>query len=244
MAFINNLGVFLVLPTSAAHSVFASTGIGSSARALSCRSSRIATVRALIPRETAVKQLVEWNTTASGCRYVDEFIGTGDQPEKLQVVSVHYTVTLLNSGTSLGTSRGRWPLTFALGKHSVPIWDEALKDMRVGGRRRLIVPPSAIPKSQAARLPPEESIRIDLEVLGIVRGPLAVIPSVLPPGNRRVTIARLLFALSFVPYFLPEEIKPDWAKFGDMEAIKQAREAASNSVFLGGDGSSLDSLFQ
>ena len=93
--------------------------------------------------------------------------------------------------------------------------------MRVGGRRRLFVPPNKIPESQMANVPKDQSdegLRIEIELLGTVTGPAALIPSILPPGNRRLVILRAIFFLSFLPYLLPEEIKPALWQSGDVAA--------------------------
>jgi hypothetical protein len=60
-------------------------------------------------------------STPSGWKYIEEKVGAGALPETGDVVQVHYTVTLLSSGTALGTSRGKEPLTLALGKYDVPM---------------------------------------------------------------------------------------------------------------------------
>ena len=64
-----------------------------------------------------------WKETPSGYKYIDDTIGAGIVPAPSKVVQLHYTVTLLSSGTTLGTSRDGQPLTLAVGKHNVPIWD-------------------------------------------------------------------------------------------------------------------------
>ena len=53
-----------------------------------------------------------------------------------------------------------------LNRHHVPIWDEALTGMRVGGQRRMLVPPSAIPNTQASKVPGgDRMLRFDIEVI-------------------------------------------------------------------------------
>ena len=106
----------------------------------------------------------------------------------------------------------------ALGKHDVPIWDEAVSGMRVGGQRRMILPPSALPEFQADKVPGENrDLRFDFELLGSVdkATPLAVFASLVPPHRRptRDSMFRAfatLWLLSFVPYFLPEAMQPEW----------------------------------
>eukprot|EP00966_Prymnesium_polylepis_P074653 1732481-Prymnesium_polylepis.2 len=193
-----------------------------------------------------VMEAIGWRTLEGGVKYVEEKVGTGGVVAANDVVSLHYTVSL-TSGMELGTSRGRWPLTFARGRHNVPIFTEAIEGMRVGGVRRLSVPASMVPSSQINNVPKDqmgEGLRFEIELIGVETGLTALIPSLLPPGNRRVAIARVLFALSFIPYFLPEDIKPELYRAGDVTAIHAAHEAASNSLWLGGAAAPLDSLFQ
>lgn len=194
---------------------------------------------------------IAWRQTPSGFKYIEEKVGTGELPSIGDVVQVHYTVTLLSSGTTLGTSRGGLPLALALGKHDVPIWDEALEGMRIGGHRRMLVPPSAIPDSQAARVPGENRVlRFDFELLGTLdkRTPQGFIAAALPPFSRRVEIGRqlymFLFALSFVPYFLPTDMQPSFYHDGKpVEEIRANRESRANSNFLGGDIRQIEGLF-
>jgi len=85
------------------------------------------------------------------------------------------------------------PLVYALGKHSMYFWDEALRGMRVGGRRRVIVPLSAMSASQAACFPPDESIRLELEMISVqAEGLLSAFASEVPPGKRLDLLARIL----------------------------------------------------
>jgi len=78
-----------------------------------------------------------WRALENGIKFVDDNLGSGAPVMQDSVVSLHYTVSLQQSGMELGTSRGRWPLSFAPGKHVVPIFSEAIQGMRPGGRRRL-----------------------------------------------------------------------------------------------------------
>jgi hypothetical protein len=92
-------------------------------------------------------------------------------------------------------------------------WDEALVGMRVGGSRRMLVPPSAIPSSQVMNVPGEQRfLRFDFELIGTLdtstlKGWVA---ATLPPVARRVEIGRQLYLAcllaSFVPYFLPVDM--------------------------------------
>ena len=62
-------------------------------------------------------------------------------PESGDTVHVHYTGRL-DDGTQFDSSRGRDPLSFTLGAGQViGGWDQGVQGMRVGGRRRLTIPP-------------------------------------------------------------------------------------------------------
>jgi peptidylprolyl isomerase len=80
--------------------------------------------------------------TASGLRYVDLKLGTGDEAATGKVVVVHY-VGRLEDGTKFDSSRDSdRPFTFRLGAgDAIKGWDEGLVGMKVGGKRRLIIPP-------------------------------------------------------------------------------------------------------
>jgi FKBP-type peptidyl-prolyl cis-trans isomerase len=80
-------------------------------------------------------------TTSSGLQYRDELVGGGAEARAGSRVSVHYTGTL-ESGAKFDSSRDRGkPFEFVLGTGTVIRgWDEGLVGMRVGGRRRLVIP--------------------------------------------------------------------------------------------------------
>ena len=81
--------------------------------------------------------------TASGLYIVDDSIGNGPTAVPGSRVLVHYTGWLAD-GTRFDTSRdGDGPIDFVLGTGRVIAgWDEGLAGMKVGGRRRLVIPPS------------------------------------------------------------------------------------------------------
>lgn len=82
-------------------------------------------------------------TLPDGLRYIDLVPGTGAQPGKGDSITVQYTGWLSN-GTKFDSSRDRGqPATFSIGTGAViPGWDEAVITMKVGGKRKLILPPA------------------------------------------------------------------------------------------------------
>ncbi|MBS0184821.1 MAG: FKBP-type peptidyl-prolyl cis-trans isomerase [Proteobacteria bacterium] len=109
-------------------------------------------------------------TTPSGLKYHDDVIGTGPSPKPGQEVTVHYTGTLLN-GQKFDSSvdRGQ-PFNFQIGVGQVIRgWDEGVGSMKVGGKRRLIIPPELGYGTRGAGgvIPPNATLVFEVELLGV-----------------------------------------------------------------------------
>ena len=108
--------------------------------------------------------------TASGLRYIDYGGGEGAAAKAGNTVSVHYTGTL-EDGQKFDSSRDRGqPFQFPLGAGRViKGWDEGVAGMRVGDKRRLIIPSDLGYGSRGAGgvIPPDATLIFDVELLGI-----------------------------------------------------------------------------
>jgi peptidylprolyl isomerase len=109
-------------------------------------------------------------TTPSGLKYVDEVVGSGESPQTGDFVVVHYTGTL-QDGTKFDSSvdRGQ-PFTFQIGIGQViQGWDEGVASMKVGGKRKLIIPPDLGYGAQGAGgvIPPNATLVFEVELLEI-----------------------------------------------------------------------------
>jgi peptidylprolyl isomerase len=109
-------------------------------------------------------------TTPSGLKYIDEVVGTGESPKPGQMVTVHYTGTLEN-GTKFDSSvdRGQ-PFVFQIGVGRVIRgWDEGVMTMKVGGKRRLIIPSELGYGARGAGgvIPPNATLIFEVELLGV-----------------------------------------------------------------------------
>lgn len=108
-------------------------------------------------------------TTSTGLKYVDMVAGQGDSPEPGQKVTVHYT-GWLEDGTKFDSSVDRnVPFTFVIGTGRViKGWDEGVMTMKVGGKRRLTIPPGlAYGKKGVGPIPPDATLIFEVELLGI-----------------------------------------------------------------------------
>ena len=108
-------------------------------------------------------------TTASGLKYTDIQVGTGATPQRGQTVTVHYTGTLQN-GEKFDSSVDRGvPSNFRIGVGEViKGWDEGLMTMKVGGKRKFVIPPQLAYGPQGRPgIPPNSTLLFDVELLGV-----------------------------------------------------------------------------
>lgn len=109
-------------------------------------------------------------TTDSGLQYVDLQVGDGPSPQSGQTVVVHYTGTL-EDGKKFDSSRDRnQPFQFKIGVGQViKGWDEGVGTMKVGGRRKLIIPSELGYGSRGAGnvIPPDATLIFDVELLKV-----------------------------------------------------------------------------
>lgn len=102
-------------------------------------------------------------------------VGTGAEAVAGRTLTVHYTGWLYGpmqpeqKGEQFDTSAGRGPFVFVLGVGRViPGWDRGVVGMRVGGIRRLIIPPELAYGAQGAPgIPPNSPLVFDVELLDV-----------------------------------------------------------------------------
>src|SRR5499426_2212200 len=109
-------------------------------------------------------------TTSSGLQYIELKVGAGATAQAGQTVSVHYSGWLEN-GKKFDSSvdRGQ-PFSFPLGTGRViKGWDEGVKGMKVGGKRKLTIPSMLGYGAQGAggAIPPNSTLIFDIELLSV-----------------------------------------------------------------------------
>jgi len=106
----------------------------------------------------------------SGLKYEELQAGDGDQAEKGQKVTVHYT-GWLEDGTKFDSSVDRNdPFVFTVGVGMViKGWDEGVEGMKVGEKRKLTIPASLGYGERGAGgvIPPNATLVFDVELLAV-----------------------------------------------------------------------------
>ena len=106
--------------------------------------------------------------TDSGLKYEDLVAGDGAVAEAGQTVIVHYT-GWLTDGSKFDSSVDRnQPFRFLLGKGQVIRgWDEGVQGMKIGGKRKLTIPPQLGYGAAGAGgvIPPNATLVFDVELL-------------------------------------------------------------------------------
>lgn len=112
----------------------------------------------------------EATVTESGLQIIDVEVGTGDEVQAGQTASVHYTGWLAD-GTKFDSSLDRGqPFAFVVGAGQVIAgWDEGVAGMKVGGKRRLIIPSDLAygPQGRPPLIPANAELTFDVELLEI-----------------------------------------------------------------------------
>ncbi|HEX7373584.1 MAG TPA: FKBP-type peptidyl-prolyl cis-trans isomerase [Steroidobacteraceae bacterium] len=107
---------------------------------------------------------------------VDQVVGTGAAAVAHATVAVHYTGWLYDQakpeqkGAQFDSSRGGQPFQFVLGASQViPGWDQGVLGMRVGGKRRLVIPAALAYGDSGAGgvIPPGATLVFDVELVDV-----------------------------------------------------------------------------
>ena len=109
-------------------------------------------------------------TTESGLEYVDMVVGTGRQPEVGDTASVHYTGWLADGKKFDSSVDRKEPFSFRVGAGQViKGWDEGVMGMKIGGKRKLTIPPQLGYGARGAGgvIPPNATLTFDVELLDL-----------------------------------------------------------------------------
>ena len=141
------------------------------------RAAIVAVAAAIFSSCAQDKDPMEGRSNITTLMKTDEVTGTGHEALPGRTVTVHYTGWLYNEskpdkkGSKFDSSRDRNdPFAFRLGRGQViQGWDEGVAGMKVGGRRRLTIPPDYGYGAQGAGddIPPNSTLVFDVELLDV-----------------------------------------------------------------------------
>lgn len=108
----------------------------------------------------------------SGLQVTDLAVGKGEVAETGMTVTVHYTGTFANGDVFDSSRKSGKPFTFPLGAGQVIRgWDEGVKGMKIGGKRKLVIPPDMAYGERGAPgspgIPPNATLTFEVELLAI-----------------------------------------------------------------------------
>ena len=106
--------------------------------------------------------------TSSGLKITELVLGNGQEATPGSNVSVNYKGTL-DDGKEFDSSYGRAPFEFSLGAGMViKGWDEGVAGMKVGGKRKLVIPPELGYGSRGiGPIPPNSVLTFEVELLAV-----------------------------------------------------------------------------
>jgi peptidylprolyl isomerase len=121
--------------------------------------------------------------TMYALKYIDIKVGTGELAPATGIFTVHYTGWLAADGKKFDSSVDRGePAKFPVGAHRVIVgWDTGFAGMRVGGKRRLLIP-YQLAYGETGRppvIPAKANLIFDVELIAV-----APLPQGPPPGGR------------------------------------------------------------
>lgn len=106
-------------------------------------------------------------TTPSGLQYIDYNIGDGASPSPGQTVTVRYTGKLTDS-TEFDNNMTGYSFIIGVG-NVIRGWDEGIQTMKVGGRRKLIIPPELGYGQRGSRgvIPANATLVVEVELIRV-----------------------------------------------------------------------------
>jgi len=149
-------------------------------------------------------------------RYIDIRPGTGEPAGPGQQYTVHYT-GWLRDGTQFDSSVGKDPFQFVQGRRQVIAgWDMGFEGMKVGGKRRLLIPYQlAYGEKGRGPIPPKAELIFDVELLAVKDA-----PGISPAADLLMPLGELTAKATRLAEVIPVE-KYDWRPAPGVRSFKE-----------------------
>ncbi|MCX7879701.1 MAG: FKBP-type peptidyl-prolyl cis-trans isomerase [Ignavibacteria bacterium] len=115
------------------------------------------------------KEKEPWISTPSGLQYYDIVVGKGDTPKPRQKVTINFIMKTEDGTVIENTYSSGIPMSFILGnKDAIEGLEEGVSTMKVGGKRKLSIPPQlGFGKHSFRGVPPDSKLLIEVELMKI-----------------------------------------------------------------------------
>lgn len=136
--------------------------------------------------------LKDGKSTADGLQYLEMVPGTGEVPIAGNIITMQYIATLPDGTELANTYTKNAPVSTIWGKKLLlPGWEEGIGLMKVGGKTKLVIPPSlALGEAGSGPIPPNSQIVIEVELLAVKPAP---IPSAIAADKFTKTTSNLQY---------------------------------------------------
>ncbi len=177
---------------------------------------------------------IQVQTLPSGLQYADVVVGSGQEAKTGDTVSMLYTGYLTDGTVFDSNVTSGQPYSFPLGQRQViQGWDEGIVGMKVGGKRRLIIPAALGYGAQGAGgvIPPDAELIFDVELVSVAESAAApALPAAEPIPALPADIA-LTTTESGLQYADLEAGAGPAVKAGDMVGMYYTGYLADGTIF-------------
>jgi peptidylprolyl isomerase len=113
-------------------------------------------------------------TTATGLQFLEEKPGSGERPEPGAIVTMHYSVSLLDGTELASTYTTNEPVSTVWGENRLlPGWEEGLGMLKPGGKAKLVLPAElAFGEQGYGAVPPNAQIMMEVELISVEPAPM------------------------------------------------------------------------
>jgi peptidylprolyl isomerase len=113
-------------------------------------------------------------TTATGLQFLEEKPGSGERPEPGEIVTMHYSVSLLDGTELASTYANNEPVSTVWGENRLlPGWEEGLGMLKPGGKAKLVLPAElAFGEQGYGAIPPNSQILMEVELISVEPAPM------------------------------------------------------------------------